>query len=124
MQKLTILLLFILSSTAYCHPATPSFVIATPGPEPSTDIGVEPLRPGLVIYKLHVTSNVTNRFTHTLINSKVKNYEVNAAEAIFSVIIPETAYISGFLLEVDGKRYDAHVKEKEEAKNIYNQVTL
>lgn len=122
MLNLTILLLIVLSSTVYTHPATPSFVVATPGPEPSPDVGVASFRPGLIIYKLHVTSNVTNRFAHTLINSKVKNYEANAAEAVFSVIIPETAYISGFLLEVDGKRYEAYVREKEEAQKIYKQV--
>lgn len=122
MLSLTILTLSLVSSTFSAPYSPPSFVVATPGP--TTDIEVEPPRPGLIIYKLHVTSNVTNRFGHTLINSRVKNYESRAAEAVFSVIIPDTAYISGFLLEVDGKRYEAHVKEKEEAKNIYNQVGI
>lgn len=117
MLALTILLFLV--PFAYSAPS-PSFVVATPGP--STDVEVESFRPGLVIYKLHVTSNVTNRFAHTLINSRVKNYESKAAEAVFSVIIPDTAYISGFMLEVDGKRYDAHVKEKQDAKNIYDEV--
>lgn len=121
MLSLTILTLSLVFSTTSAVPyAPPSFVVATPGP--TTDIEVEPPRPALVIYKLHVTSNVTNRFAHTLINSRVKNYEPRAAEAVFSVIIPDTAYISGFMLEVDGKRYEGHVKEKEEAKNIYGQV--
>lgn len=119
MWKLAILLS--VTSQAFSAPTTPSFVVATPGPS-LTDVEVEPLRLGLVVYKLHVVSNVTNRFAHTLVNSKVKNYEKKAAEAVFSVNIPDTAYISGFLLEVDGKRYEAHVKEKEEAKKIYGEV--
>lgn len=71
---------------------------------------------------MHITTNVTNRFSHTLINSRVKNFASEAKEASFSVILPETAYISGFVLEVDGKKYEAYVKEKEEAKNIYDEV--
>lgn len=123
---LNALVLFLyLISTACSAPATPSFVVTTPTSALNTDVDVaELLHPGLIIYKLHITSNVSNRFAHTLINSKVKNYESKAAEAVFSVIIPQTAYISGFLLEVDGKKYEAHVKEKEEAKNIYTQVIV
>lgn len=121
MQSSTLILCSLISYTLSAPSfSVPSFVVATPGP--TTDIEIEPLPPTLLIYKLHVTSNITNRFAHTLINSKVKNYERTAAEAIFSVIIPDTAYISGFMLEVDGKKYEAHVKEKGEAKNIYNQV--
>lgn len=76
----------------------------------------------LKIYQMHVTSNVTNRFARTLINSKVKNFAAEAKEATFSVILPETAYIAGFTLEIDGRQYEAYVKAKEEAKNIYEQV--
>lgn len=71
---------------------------------------------------MHVTANVTNRFVHTLFQSRVKNHGSEAREASFSVVLPDTAYISGFTLEIDGKKYEAYVKEKEEAKNIYNQV--
>lgn len=71
---------------------------------------------------MHIIANVTNRFSHTLISSKVKNYALEAKEASFSVVLPETAYISGFVLEVDGKKYEAYVKEKEEARNIYQEV--
>lgn len=71
---------------------------------------------------MHITANVTNRFAHTLISSKVKNFASDAKEASFSVVLPETAYISGFVLEIDGNRYKAYIKEKEEAKNIYNEV--
>lgn len=52
----------------------------------------------------------------------MKNFAPQAKEASFSVVLPETAYISGFVLEIDGNKYEAYVKEKEEAKNIYNEV--
>lgn len=71
---------------------------------------------------MYINANVTNRFSHTLISSKVKNFEMTPKEAIFSVVLPETAYISGFVLEIDGIKYEAYVREKEEAKNIYDEV--
>lgn len=74
------------------------------------------------IYELHITANVTNRFVHTLFTSRVKNRGEEAREASFSVILPDTAYISGFTLEIDEKKYEAYVQEKEVAKHIYDQV--
>ncbi|KAL3280735.1 hypothetical protein HHI36_003971 [Cryptolaemus montrouzieri] len=72
------------------------------------------------IYSMKVDTNVTNRFAKTLITSKVKNLDEKPQEANFGVVLPETAYISGFIMEIDGKKYEAYVKEKEEAKKIYD----
>lgn len=69
-----------------------------------------------------IRSNIGNRFSYTTITSKVKNAADKAQEATFSVVLPETAFISGFTMEVDGKNYTAYVKEKEEAKKDYDQV--
>ncbi|KAF2899202.1 hypothetical protein ILUMI_06974, partial [Ignelater luminosus] len=74
------------------------------------------------IYKMHVRSNVSNRFAHTDITSRVKNIATKPQEATFSIILPETAFISGFIMEVGGKNYTAYVKEKEEAKKHYDQA--
>lgn len=73
---------------------------------------------------MHIQSNIGNRFAHTIVTSKVKNLAQKAQEATFSVVLPETAFISGFIMEVDGKNYTAYVKEKEEAKREYEQVLL
>lgn len=81
----------------------------------------KPDRP-LKVYEMDIHTNVSNRFAHTLVTSRVKNFGNESKETAFSVILPETAYISGFVLEIDGKKYEAYVKPKEEAKNIYNQV--
>ncbi|KAK9890511.1 hypothetical protein WA026_010588 [Henosepilachna vigintioctopunctata] len=72
------------------------------------------------IYSMKVDTNVTNRFATTLVTSKVKNVDEKAQEATFAVVLPETAYISGFVMEIDGKKYEAYVKEKEEAKKTYD----
>lgn len=71
---------------------------------------------------MHIKANITNRFSHTQITSRVKNFAADAKEASFSVVLPETAYISGFTLEIEGKKYEAYVKEKEEARDIYEGV--
>jgi hypothetical protein len=72
---------------------------------------------------MQIESNVSNRYATTLITSKVRNLKQNAAETTFSVILPENAFISEFEMEINGKVYKAYVKEKEEAKKIYQQVT-
>ncbi|XP_068904458.1 inter-alpha-trypsin inhibitor heavy chain H4-like isoform X3 [Tenebrio molitor] len=74
------------------------------------------------IYSMQIESNVSNRYATTLITSKVRNLKKSAAETTFSVILPENAFISEFEMEIDGKVYKAYVKEKEEAKKIYQQA--
>lgn len=73
---------------------------------------------------MDITSNVSNRFATTLVVSKVKNGGNAAKETSFTVILPEKAFISEFVMEIGGKKYKAYVKEKEEAKQIYDQVCL
>lgn len=75
------------------------------------------------IYKIDITSAITNRFSRTSLISKVKNVANTAQEITFSVLIPDTAFISGFIMEINGKNYTAVVKEKGEAANIYQQVS-
>ncbi|KAF5288023.1 hypothetical protein FQA39_LY15552 [Lamprigera yunnana] len=72
------------------------------------------------IYQMNIKSSIKNRFAHTTVTSKVRNYADKAQEVIFSIILPESAYISGFVMEIDGKNYTAYVKEKEEAKKTYD----
>ncbi|KAL3280741.1 hypothetical protein HHI36_003976 [Cryptolaemus montrouzieri] len=72
------------------------------------------------ISSMNVETNVTNRFATTVVTSKVKNFDEKPQEATFSVVLPETAYISGFVMEIDGKKYKAYVQEKEEAKKTYD----
>ncbi|XP_031344971.1 inter-alpha-trypsin inhibitor heavy chain H4-like isoform X1 [Photinus pyralis] len=74
------------------------------------------------IYQMRITSNIRNRFAHTTVTSRVRNSVDKPQEAVFSVVLPEAAYISGFVMEIDGKNYTAYVKEKEEAKRVYEQA--
>ncbi|XP_050509623.1 inter-alpha-trypsin inhibitor heavy chain H4 isoform X1 [Diabrotica virgifera virgifera] len=74
------------------------------------------------IYEMRVDANVSNRFAKCQITSKVRNLDKNAHEATFSVVIPEQAYISEFIMEIEGKQYKAYVQEKEQAKNTYTKA--
>ncbi|XP_031343184.1 inter-alpha-trypsin inhibitor heavy chain H4-like isoform X2 [Photinus pyralis] len=74
------------------------------------------------IYQLHVKSMIRNRFTHTTVTSRVRNFAEKAQEAVFSIVLPKSGFISGFIMEIGGKNYTGYVKEKEEAKRDYDQA--
>nr|CAD7404687.1 unnamed protein product [Timema poppensis] len=69
---------------------------------------------------LHIVSNIQYRYASTVVTSRVANRANISKEVFFTVVLPETAFISGFLMEIDGNVYRAHVKEKEEAKKEYD----
>nr|CAH7716627.1 unnamed protein product [Callosobruchus chinensis] len=110
----------------YCFPQvtdTSSLVItstesAKDGVEPIDGEKAKPVVPK--IYEMNINTNVSNRYAKTQIASKVKNLDKSANEAEFSVVTPERAFISGFVMEIDGKSYKAYVQEKEEAKKTYD----
>ncbi|XP_034239234.1 inter-alpha-trypsin inhibitor heavy chain H4-like isoform X2 [Thrips palmi] len=72
------------------------------------------------VRSLHVNSLVQYRYAHTVVSSRVANPANKSQEVTFAVVLPETAFISSFAMEVDGKVYKAYVKEKEEAKQTYD----
>uniref|UniRef100_V5G5K3 Inter-alpha-trypsin inhibitor heavy chain n=1 Tax=Anoplophora glabripennis TaxID=217634 RepID=V5G5K3_ANOGL len=69
---------------------------------------------------MDINSKVANNFATTLVTTKVRSRGIAAKETTFTVVLPETAFISEFIMEVGTKRYRAFVKETEEAKNIYD----
>ncbi|XP_059351235.1 inter-alpha-trypsin inhibitor heavy chain H4-like [Daphnia carinata] len=71
------------------------------------------------IYFMEIVSDIRLRYASTKVTSKVANPADKAQEATFHVVLPETAFISSFLMEIDGKVYKASVKEKEEAQTEY-----
>nr|CAD7204993.1 unnamed protein product [Timema douglasi] len=72
------------------------------------------------VYSLHIVSNIQYRYATTVVTSRVANRANTSQEVFFTVVLPETAFISGFLMDIDGNVYRAHVKEKEEAKKEYD----
>ena len=59
------------------------------------------------------------RYATTLVTSEVHNPEPGAREIFMTVILPDTAFISRFAIEVSGQLFVAFVKEKEEAWREY-----
>ena len=51
--------------------------------------------------------------------SEVKNPEHEAREIFLTVILPDTAFISRFAIELGGQLFVAYVKEKEDAWREY-----
>lgn len=81
----------------------------------------EPLGP-IKISEMDVKSEIALRYSHTAVVTKVRNTASKAQEAHFHVLLPNTAFISGFVMTLNGKSYKAYVKEKEAAKQIYNEA--
>ncbi|XP_063634435.1 inter alpha-trypsin inhibitor, heavy chain 4-like isoform X3 [Cydia splendana] len=90
----------------------------TSTPTPTTSGPPPPLK----VTEMDVRSEVSMRYARTAVVTRVRNPADRGQEAVFRVLIPETAFISGFQMTLDGKTYKAYVKEKEEAKRIYDQA--
>ncbi|KAG8225182.1 hypothetical protein J437_LFUL001309 [Ladona fulva] len=100
--------------------------VVSPDEEPDdlTDVpeASSPDSSGPEVYSLHVKSDIKYRYATTLVTSRVVNRGSKAAEASFQFVLPENAFVSGFLIEVKGKVYKAYVKEKEEANKEYQEA--
>ena len=55
------------------------------------------------------------RYATTLVTSNVKNPESRSREIFLTVILPDTAFISRFAIELDGKFFFGKVQKKEDA---------
>ncbi|KAF9805180.1 hypothetical protein SFRURICE_011995 [Spodoptera frugiperda] len=93
--------------------------VATNSAATVTEVTTEESSPPIKLTEMDVISEVSLRYAHTTVVAKVRNPAKKAQEANFRVLLPETAFISGFVMTLDGKSYKAYVKEKEEAKQIY-----
>ncbi|XP_049857615.1 inter-alpha-trypsin inhibitor heavy chain H6-like [Schistocerca gregaria] len=72
------------------------------------------------VHRLHVLSEVRNRYAKTLITSKVGNPARQAQEIFFDAVLPEKAFISRFVIEMDDVAYEAYVRGKQEARQQYD----
>lgn len=59
------------------------------------------------------------RYATTLMTSEVYNPESRAREIYLTVILPDTAFISRFAIELGGQLFVAYVREKENAWREY-----
>lgn len=54
--------------------------------------------PPIKLTEMEVISEVSLRYAHTVVVARVRNPAKRAQEANFRVLLPETAFISGFVM--------------------------
>uniref|UniRef100_A0A8D8XU98 Inter-alpha-trypsin inhibitor heavy chain H4 n=1 Tax=Cacopsylla melanoneura TaxID=428564 RepID=A0A8D8XU98_9HEMI len=79
-------------------------------------------KPNVKILSLHVVTDIQYRYAITRVSSRVANHDNVSREVVFSLVVPETAFVSKFFMEIKNKTYDAYIKEKEAAKAEYTQA--
>ncbi|XP_075236653.1 inter-alpha-trypsin inhibitor heavy chain H3-like isoform X2 [Lycorma delicatula] len=71
---------------------------------------------------IEYNSDIQHHYAKTVVSSNVGNPANESQEVHFSLVLPESAFISGFVMIIKDKEYEAYVKEKEKAKQIYNEA--
>ncbi|KAF2899118.1 hypothetical protein ILUMI_07057 [Ignelater luminosus] len=74
------------------------------------------------IYQMNIISDIRHRFARTIIITKIKNSRNSSKEIKFRAILPDTAFITSFVMKIGDKNYTAYLKDTEEAKLIYKQA--
>ena len=59
------------------------------------------------------------RYAITDVEAEMQNIHSDAREVIFDMTIPKEAFVSKFSMVINGATYQATVKTKEAAKNIF-----
>merc|ERR1719347_1924030 len=85
---------------------------------PPSDGVVLPLK----ITKFHVDSKIQFRYARTQVTTHIKNPGTAPNQADFTMVIPDSAFISNFSMIIRDIEYVAQVKEKEEAKKTFNEA--
>ncbi|KAM8964893.1 inter-alpha-trypsin inhibitor heavy chain H6 isoform 4-T4 [Sarcophilus harrisii] len=76
----------------------------------------------LPVTHFSVRSTIMSRYAHTQVVSVMTNPHSEAQEAIFDLDLPSLAFISNFTMTINGKIYIAEVKEKHQAKKMYEEA--
>ncbi|XP_045450405.1 inter-alpha-trypsin inhibitor heavy chain H4-like [Melitaea cinxia] len=105
-------------------PTQDTFVVAKSEGEVTEATGMTTEEPGapIKLTQMRVHSEVSLRYAVTAVVTHVRNPSHRSQEATFHVLLPETAFISEFVMTLNGKPYKAYVKEKSEAKKIYSEA--
>uniref|UniRef100_A0A8D2LR46 Inter-alpha-trypsin inhibitor heavy chain H3 n=1 Tax=Varanus komodoensis TaxID=61221 RepID=A0A8D2LR46_VARKO len=77
---------------------------------------------GIDIHSMKIDCKITSRFAHTIITSQAVNRANVSKEALFDVELPKTAFITNFVMTIDGVSYPGIIKEKEAAQQQYQKA--
>merc|ERR1711971_491681 len=72
--------------------------------------------------KFHIKSEFQFRYARTVVESAVSNPDTVAQVGSFSLVIPDSAFISAFSMEMDGEEFKARVEGKEEAEKTFEKA--
>ncbi|XP_069354287.1 inter-alpha-trypsin inhibitor heavy chain H4-like isoform X5 [Maniola hyperantus] len=112
------------SAPSAAFPTKDEYVVIADNNQKSTtpvDTTEKPRAP-IKLTEMRVHSEVALRYARTSVITHVHNPDARPQEVTFRMLLPDTAFISGFTMILSGKAYKAYVKEKEEAKQIYSQA--
>ncbi|XP_042303200.1 inter-alpha-trypsin inhibitor heavy chain H6 [Sceloporus undulatus] len=76
----------------------------------------------LTISSFLIRSSIVSRYAFTRVWTVMSNPHTEAKEAIFDLDLPNSAFISNFTIIVNEKIYVAEVKEKHQAKKMYDEA--
>ncbi|XP_063152696.1 inter-alpha-trypsin inhibitor heavy chain H6 [Candoia aspera] len=76
----------------------------------------------LIISSFFVSSTIVSRYTSTRVWTSMSNPHPEAKEAVFDLDLPSSAFISNFTITINEKIYVAEVKEKHQAKKMYDEA--
>ncbi|KAM3911741.1 inter-alpha-trypsin inhibitor heavy chain H6 [Leptodactylus fuscus] len=76
----------------------------------------------LTISSLCIQSTIVSRYALTKVQTVMVNPHEESKDAIFDLELPSSAFISNFTLTVNGKTHVAEVKEKHQAKKMYDEA--
>ena len=111
---LKLILTTLLLKQLLCAPQSPSSPEKEDGSEESP----------VLLTKFHVNADIKFRYARTQIMAHFKNPGTEANKAAFSMVIPESAFISNFSMTIGETEHVALVQEKEDAKKLYKVKVL
>ena len=110
-----------------CHCRPQGNLIITTEQKSSNDVktSINGPEPPPKIVDMDIRSDIQYRYAKTVVKSYIKNPSTSKSQEVtFKMVLPSTAFISNFTMQVSGKDelYVARVAEKEEAKKYYNEA--
>ncbi|XP_075774581.1 LOW QUALITY PROTEIN: inter-alpha-trypsin inhibitor heavy chain H6 [Pelodiscus sinensis] len=98
----------------------PSFaLLLCLGPPPSPG---QPRTPELSMRSFSVRSTIVSRYATTCVRAVLSNAHAGPKEAVFDLDLPAAAFISNFSITINNQLYVAEVKEKQQAKKMYDEA--
>ncbi|KAH9634215.1 hypothetical protein HF086_001417 [Spodoptera exigua] len=94
--------------------------VATNSAPTVTEVTTEESSPPIKLTEMDVISEVSLRYAHTTVVAKVRNPAKKAQEANFRVLLPETAFISGFVIARDSNHFTVSVNVEASSNAVFN----